>query len=74
MLNFSVLRTDIIIDEIYDTPSFAFVLASPMSVERVMLVEGVKFYGTRTARTVKPVLRVMFHHCLPSGLKQIPKA
>ncbi len=45
MLNFSVLPTDIIIDEIDDTPSFAFVLASPMNVERVMLVEGLNSTG-----------------------------
>ncbi len=44
---------------------FLFVLASPMNVVRVMPVEGAKFYGTRTARTERPQLRLMFHHCLP---------
>ena len=46
--------------------SFSFALASPMNVEQVMPEEGAKFYWTRTARTVRPLLRVKFHHCLPS--------
>lgn len=44
---------------------FSFVLAPSMNVVRVMPEEGVKFYGTRTARTERPQLRLMFHHCLP---------